>query len=133
MNTPEINPGIEAGAKNLYISSSPPLKFQIGDPDFLWNLLSDNIKERWRKRFLAAMNAAFATGAVGMYEKARGVPKPVDERIMIWLKVCCDQVSKIKAAENTVSKRLVLTTLYNLAESADHAVRDARKNNAAIK
>lgn len=128
MSTPETNPGIDAGARHMHESMRTDL---IGWRP--WESETETTRAFWRRRFERSMDAAFSTGAIGMYEKARGVPLPVDIRIMVWLEACCVQVDSIKKHEATVSKRLVLKTLYNLAESADHAVRDARKHNANIK
>lgn len=80
-----------------------------------------------------AFDAAFATGAIGMYEKNRGIPIPVPQRIIAWLEGNIAQIEMLRIAENTVSKRWLLNQLYVLADSAKAVLNDAKAHNANIK
>lgn len=80
-----------------------------------------------------AFDAAFATGAVGMYEKIRGIPKPIPERIITWIEGTIAQIEMLKHEEHTVSKRMLLTQLYSMASSAQAAINEVRAYNANIK
>lgn len=51
--------------------------------------------------------------------------KPVHEAIKIWLEGCVAVVGRMRSNEATVSKAEALKTLYQLALSADQALKDA--------
>lgn len=117
----ETNPGIEAGAKWLY-------EFDGG---VCWETTEEKYREIWRAAFLRALDVAFATGAVGLYTKAQGEPKPVDERIMMWLKAVVQHVDMIvRPHEAVISKRALLALLYKLSDEAKSANSHGLKNNA---
>jgi hypothetical protein len=96
----------------------------------IWSSINDTVPvdpSIRRDLVKKAFDAAFSTGAIGMYIKEHGVPLPVPERIAQWMEGTIAKIVMLRTVENTVSKRILLTQLYNIQASATAALKDANE------
>lgn len=68
--------------------------------------------------------AAIEAGEL-LLHRATTPERTVDENILIFLYNMCASIAKVRAQENTVSRRELLNILYHLDESAGRAAADA--------
>lgn len=74
---------------------------------------------------MPVLEAAMQAGELLMH-RATTPEKPTAEKIMEWLENMCHSIAKVRDAEATVSKRVLLNVLYIAEEHGLKALADAR-------
>lgn len=74
---------------------------------------------------MPVLEAAMAAGEL-LVHRTTNPEKPTAEKIMEWLENMCHSIAKVRDAEATVSKRVLLNVLYIAEEHGLKALADAR-------
>lgn len=116
----ETNAGIEEGAISLYLSSPPSMNLPQA-----WDLLTPAIRNRWRRRFTAAVDAAMNSGALEM--RTKGIDaKPVPDRLVRWLEEMVGHGRMLAKEQPRLSRKQCIRMINQFFKSCEKALEDSR-------